>query len=454
MVFLFGLTAEGDEVSDLIVCGMKKVFVIPGEQGGENLWEWTADSSPGIPESMRSAFATTDECKPYWGCLLITSSSGGVALIERNTKKCLFFTKVRNAHSACLLPGDLVAVASSFGGDQVEIFDLGKPGAEVEPEMNLPLYGAHGVEWDWRRECLWALGTKVLLKIELKNGNAEVIEEFELPTSGGHDLTWWSASELALSVDRHCYLFSVKEKNFRPLQPLLNELKVKSIHRNRKTGKLVWHRGTKETWWSDTIRFDQLGRDRILEGQKIYKVRWDEPRARPVGEAGIVDPTLKPKMSLSDDGTYVERSRMIIDLDGDGVNDVLLSGGPEEFGAMGGPWTVLLRRENGFKKVGEIFAHPAAISFEQDQSRISGDSETLRYTRIWVYLKSSGRAGAFGYFRVGEVTVDELQKLEIYPGDGGTTLGNAIYQAAFRESPIPFRVERSKTSAAAKVTWQ
>ena len=121
---------------------------------------------------------------------------------------------------------------------------------------------------------------------------------------------------------------------------------------------------------------------------------------------------------------------------------------------MGGPWTVLLRRENGLKRVGEIFAHPAAISFEPDQNRISGDSETLRYARIWVYLKSSGRAGSFGHFRVGEVAVDELQKVEIYPGDGGTTLGNAIYEAAFRESPIPFRVEQSETTATGHVSWQ
>jgi hypothetical protein len=440
--------------ADLIVCGMEKVFIISAEGGESPRWEWTAELSAEIPESMRGAFATTDDCKPYRGYLLITSSSGGVALVERETRKCSFFTKVRNAHSACLVPGNLVAVASSFGGDQLVIFSLGKSGSQVAPEMRLPLYGAHGVEWDWRRECLWALGTEVLLKIEINDAKAVVVEEFKLPTPGGHDLTWWSASELVLSVDRHCYLFSVTENKFNRFLPLADEVKVKSIHRSRKTGKLVWHRGAKETWWSDTIRFAQPKENRALEGERIYKVRWDEPRVRPLESSEIIDPSVQPQRGISGNGGYVERSRIIVDLDGDGMEDTLLSGGPEEFGTMGGPWSVLLRRENGFVRVGEVWAHPAAISFEEDQSRISEDFTTRRYTRIWAYLKSSGRAGSLGYYRVGDSIVDELQGIEIYPGDGGTNLGNALFGEAFRESSIPFRRERSLTTVTGQVTWQ
>ena len=454
LIALVGQLGQGKGWADLIVCGMEKVFTIPADGGRNHVWEWTAELSAEIPESMRSAFATTDDCKSYLGCLLITSSSGGVALVEKETKKCLFFTKVRNAHSACLLPGNLVAVASSFGGDQLVIFDLGKSGTQVAPKMRLPLYGAHGVEWDWRRECLWALGTDVLLKIEMNDSEALVVEEFKLPTPGGHDLTWWSASELVLSVDHHCYLFSVGEKKFNPFLPLADEAKVKSIHRSRKTGKMVWHRGAKETWWSDTIRFAQPEETRALEGEKIYKVRWDEPRMRPIHSSDIADPSVKPQLGIVKNGGYVERSRIIVDLDGDGMDDILLSGGPEEFGTMGGPWSVLLRREEGFARVGEVWAHPAAISFEEDQSRISKNFKTRRYTRIWAYLKSSGRVGSFGYYRVGDSVVDELQGVEIYPGDGGTSLGNALFGAAFRESPIPFRVERSLTSVTGNVTWQ
>jgi hypothetical protein len=293
-----------------------------------------------------------------------------------------------------------------------------------------------------------------LLKIEINDAKAVVVEEFKLPTPGGHDLTWWSASELVLSVDRHCYLFSVTENKFNRFLPLADEVKVKSIHRSRKTGKLVWHRGAKETWWSDTIRFAQPKENRALEGERIYKVRWDEPRVRPLESSEIIDPSVQPQRGISGIGGYVERSRIIVDLDGDGMEDTLLSGGPEEFGTMGGPWSVLLRRENGFVRVGEVWAHPAAISFEEDQSRISEDFTTRRYTRIWAYLKSSGRAGSLGYYRVGDSIVDELQGIEIYPGDGGTNLGNALFGEAFRESSIPFRRERSLTTVTGQVTWQ
>ena len=161
------------------------------------------------------------------------------------------------------------------------IFDLEQSGSGVAPKVKIPLYGAHGVEWDQEQKCLWALGTKVLLKIEVKEAEALVAKEFKLPMEGGHDLSWWSDREFVLSVDHHCYLFSIREQEFKPFKPLVNESKVKSIDRSRSTGRVVWHQGSKETWWSDTIRFLNPNGTRVLGGEKIYKVRWDEPRIRP-----------------------------------------------------------------------------------------------------------------------------------------------------------------------------
>ena len=193
-LFLFSLVSTlpifGEGESDLVLCGMNRVFILDGASGKQT-WEWTAESSPVVPIENRKAFATTDECKVYQDLILITSSSGGVALVERKTKKSRFFTTVRNAHSACLLPGQLIAVAASFGGDEVRIFNQTKSGAKVIPKMIVPLYGAHGVEWDGKRKCLWALGTKELLKISIARDKATVQNRFELPASGGHDLSWW-----------------------------------------------------------------------------------------------------------------------------------------------------------------------------------------------------------------------------------------------------------------------
>lgn len=51
---------------------------------------------------------------------------------------------------------------------------------------------------------------------------------------------------------------------------------MKSIDVNRVTKQIVWHKGTKETWWSDAIRFLGPEGRLTLAGERIYKVRWDQ----------------------------------------------------------------------------------------------------------------------------------------------------------------------------------
>ncbi|MFC7339481.1 hypothetical protein ACFQY0_19975 [Haloferula chungangensis] len=165
------------------------------------------------------------------------------------------------------------------------------------------------------------------------------------------------------------------------------------------------------------------------------------------------DPSLKAQPDPTGKAKYVERSRIIVDLDGDGTNDMLLSGSPEEFGTMGGPWSVHLNQDGDFKRIGEVWAHPLAISFEPDQARIHTDPKTQRFARVWVYLKASGSAGSFGYFRVGKNCVDEMASIEIYPGDGGTDIGRTVYESAFNKSPIPFKIQRSTTTEDGIVSW-
>ena len=165
------------------------------------------------------------------------------------------------------------------------------------------------------------------------------------------------------------------------------------------------------------------------------------------------DPSLKTLPDPTGKAKYAERQRILSDLDGDGHSDMLLSGSPDEFGTMGGPWTVYLSRMGENVRIGEVWAHPMAIAIEPDQARIHKDLKTRRFARIWVYLKASGSAGTFGYYRVGEESVDEIKSIEIYPGDGGTVVGNAIYKATFKQSPIPFTMERSTTGDDGTVKW-
>ena len=170
------------------------------------------------------------------------------------------------------------------------------------------------------------------------------------------------------------------------------------------------------------------------------------------GDDASIIPLLRNQFDEAD-SKYSERLRILTDLDGDGVEDMLLSGGPETSGTMGRGWTVYLNRSKDFRRIGEVTAHPMALAIEPDQDRAQIDARVRQFARIWVYLKSTGRNGSFGYFRVGDDSVDEIKSIEIYPGDGGTDLGRAIYEATFTKSPIPFKIQQSTTNDDGKVTW-
>lgn len=285
MSLLLALLLAAEPAADrLIICGGEEVFILPANTKEptekDRLWRWRAADSPEIPAEMRTQFRSTDECKPTGDAILITSSSGGVALIRRSDKKCLFHTSAKNAHSACLLPGKRLAVASSHGGDELLIFDMKKPGADVAPLARLPLDGAHGALWDAGRERLWSLGTKDLLLLQLKPKEAAielaVDKRIELPTTNGHDLTFGRDPRfLFITTNTRVYRYDTRENRFEPFPEIADQPGVKSVDQHPTTGRIVYHQGTAKTWWSDTIRFLQPAGTLQLANERIYKVRWD-----------------------------------------------------------------------------------------------------------------------------------------------------------------------------------
>ena len=82
--------------------------------------------------------------------ILITSSSDGVVLVDRESGKALWWASVVNAHSAEMLPGGRIAVAAASHrdnqpGDRLIIFDSNEPGKEL---CDYPLFWGHGAVWD------------------------------------------------------------------------------------------------------------------------------------------------------------------------------------------------------------------------------------------------------------------------------------------------------------------
>jgi len=284
------VVTAAEPASSLIVCGASEVFIIPavatGQEAPQRLWNWKAADSAAIDAKAHRTFASTDDCKPYEDEILITSSSGGVALVRRDDKTCRFYTYSRNAHSACLIPGNRVAVASSFGGDELQLFAIGTEPHQPEPLATLPLVGAHGAEWDADRQRIWALGDVELLLVAVReeNGKVQLVAEkrWKLPTKGGHDLSPTADGRgYYVTTNTAVYRFDTETGTFTPHPSLAEHKKVKSIDEQRKGGRTVYHMGTPEHWWSDTLRF--VGTDQVirLPDHRLYKARWDEPRKKP-----------------------------------------------------------------------------------------------------------------------------------------------------------------------------
>lgn len=274
----------------LICCGGAEVFIISSEKDKpaqtDRVWRWRAADSPEIPAELHAKFRTNDECKPVGEFVLITASSGGVALVRRADKRCVFFTVAKNPHSACLLPGKRVAVASSYGGDELIVWSLEKSGESAAPLARTKLHGAHGALWDKSRKRLWALGDKELLLIDLK-GDAGAVElavekRFDLPTPGGHDLSFARDPRfLVITTNTRVYRFDAEKAEFGPMPGLAELNHVKSVDEHPTTGRVVFHQGAGKNWWSDTIRFLDPARTIQLADERLYKVRWDVDRGLP-----------------------------------------------------------------------------------------------------------------------------------------------------------------------------
>ncbi|MBN2288340.1 MAG: hypothetical protein JXQ83_03335 [Candidatus Glassbacteria bacterium] len=273
---------------ELILCGWDEVFILgidrTGQRPPEKVWSWTAEGCPDLPDSMKPRFSTTDECKPVEGGakVLITSSSDGVALVERSSGRVLFYGTAHNAHSAEPLPGRRLAVAASHrpggSGDRLIVFDLDTHGKEL---TSAELPWGHGVVWDEDRQVLWALSGKDLREFRLRDWDTgspglEPAGRTDLPGDGGHDLQPVPGTGLlAVSTDRHCWLFDRESRRFTPHPDLADQARVKSISLDRSTGRLAWVQAEGDDWWAERVHFLHPGHTLHLPGQHLYKARWN-----------------------------------------------------------------------------------------------------------------------------------------------------------------------------------
>ena len=244
-------------------------------------WSWKAVSRTDFPAEYKQLFNTTDECKPFdnGSKILITSSGGAFAYVDRNADRILHYGTGGNPHSADLLPGNRVVIALSVGGDQLAVYDL--ISLNQSPLFSLPFHSAHGVVWDEKRGLLWALGMEVLSSYKLEAWDSNLpklvlVESFPLPEKEGHDLySIPHSSYLSVTTGEHCWLFDRDRKTFSPHPDLWSLVNVKAISQHPVTGRTALVRADEGEWWSESIHFLEPTEVVHIPGGHFYKVRWN-----------------------------------------------------------------------------------------------------------------------------------------------------------------------------------
>lgn len=268
--------------ADLVACGGDKVVMIDSRKSTPSrahiTWTWTAGAAKDLPEAYRKIMVPLDECKPVRGGkqLLVTSSGGGVALIEVSSKKVLFYANCPMAHTAEMLPGGKIAVALSTHrkGNSIEVYDSRKSAQRLFTDS---LYSGHGVIWNKRLQRLFALGFDELRCYRLTGPGSKtpllaLEKSWKLPDEGGHDLSAVDDNEMIVSTHHDVFSFDIKNEKFSVFEPLAGKHDIKSVNYNKITGRLVYTQA-EQSWW--TFNIYSTGPDQVIHipDIKLYKVR-------------------------------------------------------------------------------------------------------------------------------------------------------------------------------------
>lgn len=256
------------------------------------LWHWHPHRSD-LSRPAQSGFRGVNECKPVIGgkYILITSSwrDGGLALIRRSDKKTLYCaTKLRGAHSAEVLPDGNIVVAASGEKGFLRVYKVNRADLDAgtlqpaEPAgTDVPLPWGHGVVWDRKGTCLWALGGDEILQLHYaRDGDTpalKVAARVALPEGGGHDLFPMLGDDdrLMVSTSSRNWLFSPATRTFTEFSRMTRP-HVKSMSRLPANDLLVTVAAEKNSHAPSLIFTDARGNEtRVpVAGATFYKARW------------------------------------------------------------------------------------------------------------------------------------------------------------------------------------
>lgn len=185
----------------------------------------------------------------------------------------------------------------------------------------------------------------------------------------------------------------------------------------------------------------------------------DENRIAPViieddcvlGSDGIASPSYLFDSAVTNaysrygsDRAWVERERGWVDLNNDGVDDLILSD-PYSSGGTGGlGYTVYFATNGLYRAIGTIGGHRSTFGVEDRGSlgRI-----------IWTYSHSSCCTCSYGWLQIYESGSTYSGRVPVYVPDGEDSLGHDIGAAIRKWSTVSIRWEVSHTEDG-KVSWR
>ncbi|MDM1296362.1 hypothetical protein HX021_18920 [Sphingobacterium sp. N143] len=262
-----------------VVCGDDKVLVINPAIGSDSsaiIWKWQfKESANQLPKEYGDYFKSLDDCKPVLDNkkILITSSTGATCLLNIANKQIEFYAKTPMAHSADLLPGNLVAVANSTHpkGNSLELYRLDQMDKVIYSDS---LYSGHGVVWNDKLQQLFVLGYTDLRTYQLTTDkNAlKLLNTIIIPGEGGHDLSYVDNDRLLVSYSEGIAVYSIKSKKFEQFPPLKDIHHIKSVNWNPISDQLVYTKA-EESWWTYHIYGINPRQKVHIPTVKLYKVR-------------------------------------------------------------------------------------------------------------------------------------------------------------------------------------
>ena len=286
LFFVFFLTScDNDLKTDVyenvvIVCGDSKVLIVDRPESINDtvpriIWQWDAQYANDLPFEYRTKkFNSIDDCKatPDKKSILVSSSSGAIAIVSIDDKRVTFFADVPNAHSIELLPDGLIAAASSTSpkGNRLMIFDINKNDELVYSDS---LYSAHGVVWISNRQSLYALGYDVLREYKLLSRNEFVLhKEWKIPGISGHDLMLSPDSNYFFITEHTgAWKFDITNESFSKISNFPDAENIKSLNQFG-NGRFVFT-VPEQSWWTYHVTFHNPFGFLSFPNLRVYKAR-------------------------------------------------------------------------------------------------------------------------------------------------------------------------------------